>query len=171
MYRQGRNCVNQCADCRVFRQPHRALSRKVAAVVGVSQYVLERHRALGYFEGVPFQRVIHNARAPGALGFGDGIAAKSHAGLRFGFIGRLDVIKGIDPLIDAFLAAELLLSLFFARGTLLRWPRYWMQLWLFAFTLILLSLILMPISTLWMHYDPTLHGYVNQFLSLVSEIA
>lgn len=107
MYRKGRICVNQCMDCRVFRLPHRALSRNVAAVVGVSQYILKRHRDLGYFEDVPIQRVIHNARAPRTLGIEEAMVTAPHAGLRFGFIGRLDVIKGIEPLIDAFLAADL----------------------------------------------------------------
>ncbi len=107
MYRQGRNCKGQCAGCRVFRLPHRALSRKLSAVVGVSRYILERHRALGYFEGVPVQRVIHNARAPQALGVEDMPPPEPHPGLRFGFIGRLDPSKGIESLITAFLAADL----------------------------------------------------------------
>ncbi|WP_414041110.1 glycosyltransferase family 4 protein [Acidithiobacillus sp. M4-SHS-6] len=107
MYKQGRNCTGQCAGCRVFRLPHRALSRKLAAVVGVSRFMLDRHRALGYFEGVPVQRVIHNARAPQALGVNDQPPSEAHQGLRFGFIGRLDPSKGIEPLIAAFLAADL----------------------------------------------------------------
>jgi hypothetical protein len=62
------------------------------------------------------------------------------------------------------LGAWLLLSLYFAGGALLRWPRYWLQLWLIALTLALLAMILLPLSTLWIHYDPTLHGYVSKFL-------
>lgn len=107
MYRPGGNCTKQCMDCSFFRLPHRMLSRKVAAVVGVSQYILKRHRDLGYFEDVPIQRVVHNARAPRTLGTEDEVVTIPHAGLRFGFIGRLDVIKGIEPLIDAFIAADL----------------------------------------------------------------
>jgi glycosyltransferase involved in cell wall biosynthesis len=107
MYRQGRNCTGQCAGCRVFRLPHRALSRRLAAVVGVSQFMLDRHRKLGYFEGVPMQRVIHNARAPQALGVENMPPAEPHSGLRFGFIGRLDPSKGIEPLVAAFLAVDL----------------------------------------------------------------
>ncbi len=107
MYRKQRNCAGQCAGCRAFRLPHRALSSKVTAVVGVSRFMLERHRTLGYFEGVPTQKVIHNARAPHALGTEEVSVIAPHAGLRFGFIGRLDPTKGIEPLIDAFLAADL----------------------------------------------------------------
>ncbi|MFW5455018.1 hypothetical protein [Thioalkalivibrio sulfidiphilus] len=62
------------------------------------------------------------------------------------------------------LGAWLVVSMYFAGGALLRWPRYWIQLWLLAFTLILLAMILMPLSSLWVHYDPNLHGYLNKFL-------
>ncbi len=107
MYKKGRNCLGQCAGCRVFRLPHRTLSTKVAAVVGVSRFILERHRSLGYFGDVPIQRVIHNARAPQDLGIEETQHSPPHDGLRFGYIGRLDSTKGIEPLIDAFLAADL----------------------------------------------------------------
>ncbi len=62
------------------------------------------------------------------------------------------------------LVAWVLLSLYFAGGALLHWPKYWIQLWLGAFTIALLSMMLLPLSTLWIHYDPTLHGYVNSLL-------
>lgn len=62
------------------------------------------------------------------------------------------------------LGAWLLVSMYFAGGGLLRWPRYWIQLWLGALTLIMLAMILVPLSTLWIHYDPTLHGYASKFL-------
>ena len=101
-YKRGRNCTRQCAGCRVFRLPHRALSNRLSAVVGVSQYILDRHVAEGYFSKVPIRRVIHNARDPRSLGLDNLPAAVPHAGLRFGYIGRLDPPKGIDPLIDAF---------------------------------------------------------------------
>lgn len=60
--------------------------------------------------------------------------------------------------------AWLMLSIYFAGGRLLRWPRYWIQLWLAALSLITLSLIILPISTLWIHYNPTLHSFVGKFL-------
>jgi len=106
MYKQGHNCTDQCPGCRALRLPHRALSRRVQAVVGVSRFMLDRHRSLGYFKGVPVQRVIHNARNPEALGC-DEARPSSNDGLRFGYIGRLDPAKGIEPLMEAFLAADL----------------------------------------------------------------
>ena len=107
MYKRGRNCSGQCAGCAVFHLPHRRLSRKVRAVVGVSRFVLERHQSLGYFAGVPVQRVIHNARDPHALGIDGTPKPEPHTGFRFGYIGQLGVYKGVDLLMDAFLAADL----------------------------------------------------------------
>lgn len=107
MYKRGRNCSGQCAGCAVFRLPHRRLSRRLSAVVGVSRFMLETHQRLGYFQGVPVQRVIHNARNPKELGLDAIPAQPPHEGIRFGYIGRLDPAKGIEPLIDAFQQANL----------------------------------------------------------------
>ena len=108
MYREGHgNCANQCAGCRLLRLPHRALSRKVSAVVGVSRYILDRHLREGYFAGVPIQRVIHNARDPGKLGVLDAPPRAAGDALRFGYMGRLEAAKGIAPLLKAFTAAAL----------------------------------------------------------------
>lgn len=102
MYKKAANCAGQCASCRAFRLPHRALSNKLSAVVGVSQYILDRHVAEGYFSKVPIRRVIHNARDPHSLGLDTHSPAAPHAGTRFGYIGRLDPPKGVELLIDAF---------------------------------------------------------------------
>ncbi|MDD3761422.1 MAG: glycosyltransferase family 4 protein [Acidithiobacillus sp.] len=107
MYKKGRNCAGQCPSCRMFRFPHRKLSRNIFAVVGVSRFILDRHLSLGYFEGVPIQRVIHNARSAESLGIAEAETSIPHEGLRFGYIGRLDRAKGVELLIDAFLAADL----------------------------------------------------------------
>ncbi len=98
MFRDGRNCDAQHADCRLFAAPRIRLSRRVDAVVSVSQFVLDRHLALGAFVGVPRQRVIHNMfrppRPPGAHDRPEG------GPIRIGFIGRLDPIKGVELLLD-----------------------------------------------------------------------
>ncbi|HDL85949.1 MAG TPA: hypothetical protein ENH11_06455 [Candidatus Acetothermia bacterium] len=62
------------------------------------------------------------------------------------------------------LGAWLLVSMYFFGGGLLRWSRYWIRLWLGVLMLIFLAMILVPLSTLWMHYDLTLHGYASRFL-------
>ena len=107
MYKNGGNCTGQCRSCAALRLPHRALSRRLTAVVGVSRYILETHQRHGYFAGVPVQRVIHDARAADTLGC-DAVANQApHRGIRFGFIGTLVASKGVSELIDAFLQATI----------------------------------------------------------------
>lgn len=101
MYKKQRNCSHQCANCRLFRLPHRALSNRLSAVVGVSQYILDRHVTEGYFNKVPIRRVIHNARDIQNQGI-DHQPTTKHSGIRFGYVGRLAPPKGIGELIDAF---------------------------------------------------------------------
>ena len=107
MYTNGRNCTDQCRSCEALRLPHHALSRRLTAVVGVSQYILDAHRRLGYFAGAPIQRVIHNVRAPETLGCDNIGGIPPHSGVRFGFIGTLTASKGVSELIDAFLQAAI----------------------------------------------------------------
>lgn len=107
MFRDGRNCAAQCVGCRMLRLPHRALSRHLSAVVGVSQHVLDAHTALGYFDGVVRRLVIHNARDFGASAAPTRSADATGKALRFGYIGRLDPAKGLDCLLTEFAAAAL----------------------------------------------------------------
>lgn len=109
MYRRGCNCQKQCLSCKLFRIPHKAISQKLQAVVGVSQFILDRHRSLGYFRDVPIQRAIHNARDPIFLRLNEAdLSVKEFStGLRFGYIGRLDQAKGVEVLINAFRLANL----------------------------------------------------------------
>ncbi|HET7331974.1 glycosyltransferase family 4 protein [Dyella sp.] len=100
MFRAGHNCERQCLSCRLLRLPHRELSNDVSAVVGVSRFILDRHLAYGCFTRVPVRSVIHNARQSKPLGLD--ASAVAHAGLRIGFIGRLDPTKGLETLIQAF---------------------------------------------------------------------
>lgn len=101
MFARGRNCERQCPVCRAYRIPSRRLSGLVDVVVGVSRYVLEAHISRGLFPNAR-QKVIHNGYtlhrvvAPGRLS----------EKVRFGYIGRLHPTKGLDLLIEAFLALK-----------------------------------------------------------------
>lgn len=108
MFRDGRNCTAQCRGCRVLRLPHRALSRRVSAVVGVSSHVLETHTSMGYFVGVTRRVVLHNARrAPRTPIQLHDLPPRPAGVLRFGYIGRLDPAKGLELLLEEFAAAAL----------------------------------------------------------------
>jgi glycosyltransferase involved in cell wall biosynthesis len=98
------NCTGQCISCKVLRLPHRRLSNQILSVVGVSRFVLKRHRDLGYFSKVPLTQVIHNVVTIKPL-----LRQRTQSSLevqtrkiRFGFIGTLAPHKGIEFLLKAF---------------------------------------------------------------------
>lgn len=99
MFSNEHNCNRQCTVCRLYRTSNRYLSSLVDTVVGVSRFVLEAHVSRALFPHAR-QRVIHNGYTlrrtvvPGHIG----------EKVRFGYIGRLHPTKGLDLLIDAFLA-------------------------------------------------------------------
>lgn len=100
MFSKGRSCERQCGLCSALRQPHPAASAQVAAVIGVSRFILERVSRQGYFSQAS-RHVVHNSThcsdlpAPGPR--------QNHSGLlRFGYIGTLSENKGVDWLISQF---------------------------------------------------------------------
>lgn len=98
MFRNGHNCEKRCISCSISRLPHGQASNKVTAVVGVSQAVLNKHLQFGLFTQVGIKKIIHNARKLKAI---TGEAQKQKI-LTFGFIGTLNLVKGIKPLLEAF---------------------------------------------------------------------
>ena len=109
MFENKKNCVWPCVLCRMMRAPHRVLTNGVDAVIGVSQYVLDRHLAHGTFTKVPIRRVIHNVASAKVLGLDEAPALRMKAqaergdiSIRFGFIGTLAPNKGIEYLLGAF---------------------------------------------------------------------
>jgi glycosyltransferase involved in cell wall biosynthesis len=107
LFKDGHDCVRQCAPCRVLRGPAKAVSGRVSAVVGVSRYVLNRHLELGFYEGCAERHVIHNARLRAGLRLDEAAAlrgaylrAKKAGDLTLGFIGTLAPHKGLEVLLD-----------------------------------------------------------------------
>ena len=89
-------CQSQCLSCRAFAWPRIAESRRVAAVVGISQFVLERHLGLDCFPNAT-QHVIHNAYDAPQTPLRRPVPALP----TIGFIGRLVPEKGVEQLIAA----------------------------------------------------------------------
>lgn len=91
-------CETQCRKCSIFRYPHKTLSENVDCVVGVSEFVLDKHLKHGLFKNARIKTVINNARNI-KHGFSQ---EKSPGNVVFGFIGTLVRSKGVEVLIDAF---------------------------------------------------------------------
>lgn len=103
MWRPGRgNCSSPCMECRLFSTPRRMLTRLPAIVTAVSHRVFDRLVAAGAFpaaaSGRQPVRIIRGNNAGPMDGVGE---PQRGRGLRLGFFGRLDPLKGLDDLLDA----------------------------------------------------------------------
>jgi len=99
MFKNNRNCDNQCLSCKVYSISRKKLSNKINAVIGVSKFILDKHLQYGCFNDVKIKTHIYNAV--------DTIEAKEKSTARselitFGFIGMLSPIKGIEYLLQRF---------------------------------------------------------------------
>lgn len=101
LFRNGSNCERRCLDCLALTFNRRALSRLPDSLVSVSQYTLQKHLTLGYFEGVPATVIYNLHRTTGSpLQQAHNDRTVSHD-LVFGFIGRVEEEKGIETLLAA----------------------------------------------------------------------
>ena len=99
MFHKDRNCTTQCWYCRVYSIVRKLMSRYVDAVVGNSQFILNRHIHHGCFERTKVRKVIFSAYA--AQSMPPPARTVNGDALRLGFLGRLKPNKGITPLLDA----------------------------------------------------------------------
>lgn len=106
-FKKGSFCHKPCFTCSLFRIIHKWKSAKVDAVIGVSNFVLNRFVKLGYYKKSR-HFVIHNARQFPIVEkkYWDGKRP-----LKIGFIGNVSRTKGVDILVKAFLKKELNASL------------------------------------------------------------
>lgn len=101
MFKNGRNCAQQCVGCRMAGVPRARMTRQVDVVVGVSRYILERHRAHGLFATSDCRVVYSGCRAAGLNS--DRPFPGTGRRLRIGFLGALVPHKGLERLLEAFL--------------------------------------------------------------------
>lgn len=110
-FKDGKVCDKQCTVCFLMRLFHAKASNKVDAVVGVSQYVLNRLTKLGYFK-TSKQYVIHNARRFEDIPMKESWDGKSP--LKIGYIGTLSKVKGVEWLIRTFMKLDINATLIIA---------------------------------------------------------
>ncbi|KAF2330060.1 MAG: glycosyltransferase family 4 protein [Flavobacterium nitrogenifigens] len=98
MYKDNKNCFNQCLLCKKFSLPKKKTSCLVDSVVGISDYVLQKHIQLGYFENTISREVIGNdIRVVETIK-----RDVDESSIVFGFIGQLNESKGIIQLLKTF---------------------------------------------------------------------
>lgn len=100
MFKRGQQCVGRCGECRVLGWPRKLASGAVQAVVGNSDFILQRHLQAGLFSGAQ-SAVIYNAYAAE-----DALEDRREEGVvTLGFIGRIAATKGVDVLLSALQSA------------------------------------------------------------------
>jgi glycosyltransferase involved in cell wall biosynthesis len=104
MFKNGKNCRLPCRICKLLRTPHAEASSAVTSVIGVSRAVLDTHLKFGYFRDTKIKRVIYNAQSLPVPNRSNELQRATFE--RFGFIGSLSEIKGVEELIRSFIMAQ-----------------------------------------------------------------
>lgn len=104
MFRNGAPCRHRHLGCRVTKLYNNLTRNMVDAVASVGTVILQTHLDYGFFRNLPAnrRRVIFYScsveRDPSRIGVAPG---RADAGLTFGYLGRINVEKGVGTLIDA----------------------------------------------------------------------
>lgn len=96
MFDGKRNCEKICLQCRISSSVRKKESNAVSMVIGVSDFLLQRHLNHGYFRHAKTS-VIHNSRR--LDGAPESLVVNRVGPLRLGFIGRIEAPKGIERLL------------------------------------------------------------------------
>jgi glycosyltransferase involved in cell wall biosynthesis len=105
MFRRGKPCETWHLGCRVVNFSKHFTCGWVDAVVSVGTAILQTHVDHGYFTHLPSDRrrvIYYSSTVPG----GDPVARRkidrSGRPMTFGYLGRINVEKGVDTMVDAF---------------------------------------------------------------------
>lgn len=96
MFNKGKRCRKQCIPCRFASFFSRRESHKVDAVIGVSQYILNKHLENGFFKNATIRKNIPN-----------GVLVREHPEIErentvIGFMGAIVPFKGVEKLMADF---------------------------------------------------------------------
>ncbi len=97
MYVNGKNCEERCFSCRIFSIIKKTFSYYVDTVVGVSNFIINRHLKEGYFAKAK-PHVIYNS----ITNVNHKLKSKVNKPLVFCYIGVLAESKGIELLLEVF---------------------------------------------------------------------
>ena len=100
MIKGSKSCEKQCFVCKSYSIVKKRMSQKVDALIGISDFIRDKHQKFGYFQNVKLVKTIPNSV--------DAIYNSSKEGKNcVGYIGRLSPEKGIEFMLDAFLESDI----------------------------------------------------------------
>lgn len=100
MIKGTKSCEKQCLVCKSYSVVKKQMSQKVNALVGISDFIKNKHIRLGYFKNILYEATIPNS----VEGLQHIEKSPQNA---IGYIGRLSPEKGIEFMIEAFLASNM----------------------------------------------------------------
>ena len=99
MYTNHENCQKQCTFCGILSIPKRFATKGVQGVIGVSDFILNRHLSYKYFQNTNLNEVIYNG-LPEVNS--QQVLHYEKKKTVYGYIGRLSPEKGLEQALDAF---------------------------------------------------------------------
>lgn len=98
MFANNKNCRSQCLTCKFYSVPRKLLSSHVKAIIGISNFILNKHLRFGYFKNAFAKHVVFNP-----VPLPTNVRKKSNNQLvKLGFVGTLAKSKGIEFLLERF---------------------------------------------------------------------
>ena len=96
MFKENKNCELSCSSCKFYSIPKKKISEYVDEVVGISQFIRNKHIEAGYFKNAKKSVVFNSIKVM------DCFNKEKTNFIRFGFVGSLSESKGIKFLLDNF---------------------------------------------------------------------
>jgi len=98
MYKNTKNCDKQCLDCKIVSKPRKFFSKYIDTVVGISEFVLNKHLDNSYFQ-IQKKSVVANSVT---LVETNSKNLMNSDFVVFGYIGTINKSKGVELAIEAF---------------------------------------------------------------------
>ncbi|WP_320167921.1 glycosyltransferase family 4 protein [Mangrovibacterium marinum] len=101
MIANGQACEKQCTSCKAFSFIKKRNSKYVDSVIGISDFILNKHLISKYFTNANIKCTI-----PNSVDIATKKSNRSKGRSIIGYLGRISPEKGLEYLIDSFLESE-----------------------------------------------------------------
>jgi glycosyltransferase involved in cell wall biosynthesis len=103
-FKNGMNCEQRCLTCRTYTEYKRLLTKKgyVQHLVGNSQFIIDRHKQLGYFRDTKSTRIFNGAVLDVGVRDDKYFGSEKKGKLKFLYMGRIEETKGVNLLLNVF---------------------------------------------------------------------